>query len=164
VQFVDIEERSVEFDGMQDVATLTQGQSFGELALLNQKPRSATMLCTTDCDFAVIDKQSYDKVIRQIQKKIQNERVQFLRSIPFFAKWTKTSLTKFSLMLKPRKLKRNQIVFREGDECDWVFIVKKGEFEVKKKVLNTAHNVKGFDYNEFLPQTKTKVYGGNVKC
>ena len=91
---------------MIEVNTLTTGQSFGELALLYSKPRSATMFCATDCDFAVIEKFSYDKVIRTIQKKMQNERISFLRQIPFFAKWTKSSLTKFSYGLKSRTLKR----------------------------------------------------------
>jgi hypothetical protein len=59
-------------------------------------------------------------------------------------------------MLKPRSLKRNQLVFREGDPCNSVFIVLKGEFEVKKKIKAKVLDQKvtgadGFDYTEFLP-------------
>jgi len=48
---------------------LQAGQSFGELALINDKPRAATIMCLTDCYFAVIDKSDYAKVLKKIEYK-----------------------------------------------------------------------------------------------
>lgn len=42
---------------------LTQGQAFGELALIDKKPRSATIITKDDCDFGVIDKETFEKII-----------------------------------------------------------------------------------------------------
>ena len=38
------------------VKTYISGESFGELALLNNKPRAANIVCLEECDFAVLSK------------------------------------------------------------------------------------------------------------
>lgn len=41
------------------------GMSFGELALLSGKPRAGTVVTLTDCYFAVINADSFDKLLRK---------------------------------------------------------------------------------------------------
>ena len=48
---------------------LTLGKSFGELALINNKPRAATIKCLTDCHFAVISKNVYERILKKIEVK-----------------------------------------------------------------------------------------------
>ena len=48
---------------MIEVAKLKTGSSFGELALINNEPRKATIMCLTDCFFAVLEKEDYVKVL-----------------------------------------------------------------------------------------------------
>ena len=51
------------------VKNLTVGQSFGELALMENKPRAARIVCADDCDFAVLDKQHFDKILSKLNQK-----------------------------------------------------------------------------------------------
>mmetsp|Transcript_34261 Transcript_34261/g.33862 ORF Transcript_34261/g.33862 Transcript_34261/m.33862 type:complete len:107 (-) Transcript_34261:302-622(-) len=44
------------------------------------------------------------------------------------------SLSKFCYEHEYVKFKRNQVVFHEGDKSNYVYIVKKGEFELTKKI------------------------------
>lgn len=37
-----------------EVSKLKSGDTFGELALINDKPRAATITCITDCHFATL--------------------------------------------------------------------------------------------------------------
>lgn len=44
-----------------------QGESFGELALLENKPRAATIICNDECHFAVLDKKPFDVILSYIK-------------------------------------------------------------------------------------------------
>ena len=46
-----------------DVADLHAGESFGEVALLTNKPRGATVTALIDCDFAVLEKLDFDRIL-----------------------------------------------------------------------------------------------------
>ena len=83
---------------------------------------------------ATLDRQGYDKVLKKSQANVLNNHIRFLQSIPFFAKWTKNSLAKFSYYFSKRTLLRNQTLYKEGDLCTHVYLVLKGEFEVRKRV------------------------------
>lgn len=45
------------------VAGQGPGYAFGELALLERKPRAATITCESDCDFAVLDKGPFQQIL-----------------------------------------------------------------------------------------------------
>lgn len=48
---------------LKEVNILKSGASFGELALLNDVKRTATIIAKEDCVFAVIDKQNYKSIL-----------------------------------------------------------------------------------------------------
>jgi cGMP-dependent protein kinase 2 len=52
----------------QTVSTLSEGQTFGELALNSSQPRAATMVCKQECSFAVMQKHNYKKVLEKTMK------------------------------------------------------------------------------------------------
>ena len=49
----------IETEHMLDVVQLKTGKSFGELALIKNKPRAATIKCNEDCHFAIMSKSDY---------------------------------------------------------------------------------------------------------
>lgn len=46
------------------LATLEKGEFFGEMAILNDKPRSATAETVEDCDMLVIDRKTFETLLR----------------------------------------------------------------------------------------------------
>ena len=71
-----------------EVHKLQTGSSFGELALLNNEPRKATVQSVSDCYFAVITAESYDKLLKKDKAIKMQNNVKFLRQIPYIADWT----------------------------------------------------------------------------
>lgn len=57
-------------DGYITIAKLTNGSSFGELALIESKPRMATIRCLKDCDFIILSKDDYNRIIGTLVKKV----------------------------------------------------------------------------------------------
>jgi len=108
---------------MTEVATLSAGQSFGELALISQKPRAATIRCLENCHFAVLSKQDYEKVLGKKEQALFNKMTDFLRSMPIFMHWTKNALLKLTYYFKKREFQRKQWVYKEGESCENVYIV-----------------------------------------
>lgn len=45
---------------------LEDGKSFGELALIQHKPRAATIICKEDTHFATLDRAGYDRVLKKL--------------------------------------------------------------------------------------------------
>lgn len=46
-----------------DIGEMTTGTAFGELAILENKPRAATVVCKTDCMFASLNKGDYRNIL-----------------------------------------------------------------------------------------------------
>jgi CRP-like cAMP-binding protein len=57
-------------DWFTEVKVLGAGASFGELALINENNRAATIHCITDSYFAVIGAEEYKKVLKKIEQKL----------------------------------------------------------------------------------------------
>jgi CRP-like cAMP-binding protein len=66
-----------------EVVKLLPGGTFGELALINKAPRSATVYCLNECWFATLDKQAYRKVLRNIELRKIEAKANFFSKLPF---------------------------------------------------------------------------------
>jgi CRP-like cAMP-binding protein len=67
------------------VGDLKRGTSFGELALISADTRrNATIICETDCVFAVLSKASYDNFLHRIELIRRNKLIDFISAVPCF--------------------------------------------------------------------------------
>jgi CRP-like cAMP-binding protein len=124
--------------GFIDIARLEGGASFGELALLDGKPRMATIKCLTRCHFISLSRVDYEKTLIAIDNKRRGLKITFVKKIPIFSKLTRTFLTRLSYSLKPLKVTKDHYLYREGEPADKVYIVKEGEFVVTKKLVSAG--------------------------
>ena len=129
-----------------EVAKLSSGAAFGELALIKGQPRAATIKCLTDSHFVVLNKEDYLKILGKNEKKKLEELVKFLVGIPLFSVWSKKKLQKFSYFLKKAFFHRKQTVFNIGDPGNFLYIIKSGEFELTQPIKHSASSPKKKDF------------------
>ena len=64
----EIHEQEKNFEKINEMTPLLvykEGQSFGEIALANNKPRGGTIVTLTDCHYAIVTKDAYEKLIKK---------------------------------------------------------------------------------------------------
>lgn len=52
--------------GVRDLAELSDGSVFGEMALINSTPRNATVVAKTDCGFYTMNRQNFQHRVEQL--------------------------------------------------------------------------------------------------
>ena len=87
----------------------------------------ANALCLKDTHLAVLMKKDFKTVMEAIEKKNLLEKISFLRSIPIFSRLTKTSLGKITYYFANKKAIKNQVIYKEGDPAEYVYIIQSGE-------------------------------------
>lgn len=122
---------------LKEILTLKSGSSFGDLALIESKPRSATILTKSECHFAVLGRTDYQRILGNIMKQQRLDLVTFLQGQPLFENFTKGSLMKLSYCFEEKTYKKRQIIFEEGAKIDFLYLIKEGEVKISKKILMT---------------------------
>lgn len=92
----------------------------------------ATVRSVTKTHLMVLTKEAFDTVIAKIEKRILNEKLNFLSEIPVFSFLTKNSLARITYSMSKIQISKNMHLFREGEPAQSVFIVISGELEVTK--------------------------------
>jgi len=61
------------FKYLKKVSTLTEGASFGELALIMDKPRVASIIATKSCDFATLNREQFNEILKKVHEEQINK-------------------------------------------------------------------------------------------
>lgn len=64
---------------MTPILVYETGMHFGELALINKKPRAGTVVTLTDCHFACVSAESYEKLLKKDTQLKMEQNVTFLK-------------------------------------------------------------------------------------
>lgn len=138
------------------IALLEAGKSFGELALLHNKQRAASIKVVEDCYFATMNKKSFDKVMLKIKLRENNKIVSFFDKFNFIKPLTYQTKTKLAYYGKEIKYSIGQTVFNEGDLCSTIYLIKDGEFEISKDIYSYKDHMEQKPYCLF-----SQVYWSN---
>lgn len=109
---------------------MQRGESFGELALVNDEPRSASIKCERSCHFAVLEKKYYINLFKQILEEEIKSNVSFYSQIELFSDWNYNKIKAFYNHSFRIQVKKGERIINEGDPIDAVYIITSGEFMV----------------------------------
>lgn len=133
-QITRLENYYEKLDEMVPIVTLGQKIPFGEQALLKGIGRAGTVITLEDCHMAVVEKDSYEKLIKRAQQAKSAKEIQFLRQIPFISHWLVREVNGLYLYMKEESFaNKGTYIAQEGEKVTKFFVIKQGEVEIVKK-------------------------------
>lgn len=101
--------------------------SFGELALLYQAPRAATVTCAEAGTLWVIDRQQFKSILREASEARIKNFVDILGSIKLFSVLLGGEKTALAHALVEAHYIKGDVIIKEGDEGDAFYILSRGK-------------------------------------
>jgi len=114
------------------VATRGTGQVFGELALMYNSPRAATVLAAQNSTVWVIDRFSYRRIVTDLSRERFHLYIGFLKNVELLAPLAEYERKKIAEALEEVNFNAGEVIFRQGEEGDTMYIVYSGEVQVSK--------------------------------
>lgn len=108
--------------------------SFGELGLISDKKRSATIRTELeDSQFLTLEKADFDRVLKARTHEILTEKVNVLKQLPILANVSDDHLIAVALHLKKRMLTPQQSLHRDGTPATHIYFLVRGSLGAYKK-------------------------------
>nr|ADZ48382.1 cAMP-dependent protein kinase regulatory subunit [Yarrowia lipolytica] len=132
--FYIMESGAVEFikDGVK-VNSSGPGSSFGELALMYNAPRVATVVATQPCVLWSLDRVTFRKILLDGTHQRRSMYDGFLKEVPILSDLGSYERNKLADALTSQVVEPGTAVITEGEAGDAFYLVESGEAEVTKK-------------------------------
>ncbi|XP_078369782.1 uncharacterized protein LOC144653617 isoform X1 [Oculina patagonica] len=111
------------------VAVLGKGSSFGELALLHHKTRSATVLCKDEVSLLAVCREDFRDIFMSYEDGREPEHIRFLRSVPYLKDLPLDDLTTKHDVCIFHYFRRGVVIVKES-KTKWIYVVKTGSCRV----------------------------------
>lgn len=106
-----------------------KGDCTGELALLYNAPRSATVVCTKTGAVWVMERQTFRKALMDHNKAYTHQNIEFLKRVELLQPLLSSELALVDQALQERTFKKDEVIFKQGDKGENFYILLKGECE-----------------------------------
>ncbi|GFQ87486.1 hypothetical protein TNCT_713081 [Trichonephila clavata] len=112
------------------LCNLGPGKVFGELAILYNCTRTATVKAIMDCKLWAIERQCFQTIMMRTGLVRQAEYTNFLKSVPTFRNLSEDVLIKIADVLEEAFYNEGDYIVRQGARGDTFFIISKGKVKV----------------------------------
>jgi cAMP-dependent protein kinase regulator len=122
-------------DGMgQKVGNVEAGGSFGELALMYNAPRAATVISAeAPSTLWALDRLTFRRILMESTFALRRMYESFLEEVPLLSTLTPFERSKIADALESRKFPKGTTIIREGEPGTSFYILESGEAEAFKE-------------------------------
>uniref|UniRef100_A0A8B9LCZ1 cGMP-dependent protein kinase n=1 Tax=Astyanax mexicanus TaxID=7994 RepID=A0A8B9LCZ1_ASTMX len=115
------------------LCTMGPGKVFGELAILYNCTRTATVKTLTNVKLWAIDRQCFQTIMMRTGLIKHAEYMEFLKSVPTFHGLPEEILSKLADVLEETHYEDGDYIIRQGARGDTFFIISKGKVTVTRE-------------------------------
>ena len=114
------------------IQVLNRRDSFGELTLIHDFPRTTSKYTLTSTYLWVLDRKSFKNSIKEASEINYEENKQFMQSFPLFSTLTNDQMLSLVEVLLEVSYRPSQKIIKEGEQGDHCYFVKEGVVKCKK--------------------------------
>lgn len=113
-------------DGEKKVLDYSDGDSFGELAIMYNAPRAATCKATSDVRLWALDRVSFKVILMNTTIKKRNVYKGFLQQVPILAQLTEYEILTIADALQEESFADGEVICKQDESGDTFYIIKEG--------------------------------------
>ncbi|KAJ9596441.1 hypothetical protein L9F63_012525, partial [Diploptera punctata] len=136
--YVSAEGSFVVYVGCSKINTFGPGVAFGELAILYNTKRNATIQVLTHSRVWVLNRQVFQQIMMRTRLQDIEDKVRFLRSVPLLKDLSSHILAKMSDLLQVEFFAPGHRIIKQGDKGDRFYIISGGSVKIAKLELETG--------------------------
>jgi len=106
---------------------LSSGESFGELALIFNQPRSSSIIANEDLHLLCMKSDDYKEVFASEIRNVL-DKITFFQRI--FKEVPQSEIERFCYLVEEKSFIFNDVICREGDNCKGIYFIKQGTVQV----------------------------------
>ncbi|GAV00456.1 hypothetical protein RvY_11299-2 [Ramazzottius varieornatus] len=115
------------------LCSMGPGKVFGELAILYNTKRTATIRAVVPCKVWAIDRQSFQMIMMRQGIVKQEEYMKFLKSVPAMKALPQETLARMADVIDEYHYNNGEYIVRQGARGDTFFIISNGRVKVTRK-------------------------------
>ncbi|CAD8154214.1 unnamed protein product [Paramecium octaurelia] len=146
-----------QFPTLQKVGQINAGESFGEIALTKQVPRQATIVAAEDTHFATVTRDQFNRLLSAFYEAQQKVNIGFLSKVAIFSDWNDQMLNQLYYHFKQEERKLFQVIYKENEEANNIYLLKSGEVELCKFVNLTQSSQNYSILSKFFTRNEQKL-------
>ncbi|KAK9455076.1 cyclic nucleotide-binding-like protein [Dipodascopsis uninucleata] len=128
------------------VSSSGPGGSFGELALMYNSLRAATVISTSPAVLWMLDGTTFRRILMERTASKRSMYEKFLREVPVLTRLTFWERAKIADALKSMTFESGEEIVKEGDAGDTFYLIESGEAEVFKASEGMVKKLSKGDY------------------
>lgn len=122
------------------------GASFGELALMYNSPRAATVQARSDLILWALDRSTFRRILLEVTARKREMYEAFLKDVAILGGLLLYQRSKLADALHTEVYRPGEVIIKEGDVGENFYLVESGEAEVVKEKEGVVAKIKKGDY------------------
>ena len=126
------------------------GEVLGELSLLYNTPRAASIISSTESSLFSLDRQTFNHIVKNSAIKKRELYENFLKKVHILAGLDNYERSKLCDCLKTEKFDQGDYILKEGEEGDTFYMIQEGTVDALKIKNGKEERVFQFKENDYF--------------